>query len=132
MTKTFCAVLPLVLACGGCATGSGSSAGHAPDKADQALAAAQNATQEAKAAHASADAALAQARDNRAKLDEILATLKAGSNDTAQKALDQAVAANQAAQEAKGIAEEAMNSTRRKLCPCRVCQQLFGRVRWLS
>lgn len=111
--KTVCAIVPLIFVWG-CATGKGSSAGAAPDKADQALAAAQNALQEARAARASADAALAEARNNRAKLDEILATVKAGGGgDTAQKALDAAVMANQAAQEAKGMAEQAMNSAQK-------------------
>lgn len=106
-----CLMAPL-LVIWGCAMGTGSTASSkpAPDKADQALATAQNALQEAKAARASADAALQEARGNRAKLDEILASMRAGGTGDAAQALEQAKAANQAAQEAKVIAQQAQHS----------------------
>jgi hypothetical protein len=108
-----CLMVPLVFAWG-CASSSGSAAGSkpVPDKADQALAAAQNALQEAKSARASADAALQEARGNRAKLDEILTRLKSGggSTDAALQALEAARAANQTAQEAKTMAQQAQQS----------------------
>lgn len=110
-----CLMVPLVFAWG-CAATSGSTAGGkpVPDKADQALAAAQSALQEAKSARASADAALQEARGNRAKLDEILVRLKSGggggSTDAALQALEAARAANQTAQEAKTMAQQAQQS----------------------
>jgi hypothetical protein len=111
MIRISCLIAPL-LVIWGCATGSSSTSGGkpVPDKADQALATAQNALQEAKAARASADAALQEARGNRAKLDEILATIRTGGSGDAAQALEQARAANQAAQEAKMIAEQAQHS----------------------
>ena len=106
-----CLMAPLLIVWG-CATGAGSTSGAkpVPDKADQALATAQNALQEAKAARASADAALQEARGNRARLDEILATMRAGGSGDVAQALEQARAANQAAQEAKMIAQQAQHS----------------------
>ena len=113
MIRTSCAIVPLIFAWG-CANTSGSASGSkaVPDKADQALATAQNALQEAKAARASADAALQEARGNRAKLDEILAKLKTGgaSSDALLQALEAARSANQNALEAKQMAQQAQQS----------------------
>jgi hypothetical protein len=107
-----CLMVPLVFAWG-CAASSGSASGSKPaplDKADQALATAQSALQEAKAARAAAEAALQEARGNRAKLDQLVAAMKTSNSGDAVQALDAARAANQAAQEAKLIAQQAQQS----------------------
>ena len=109
--KFVCVTVP-VLSVLGCSSMGGSSSG-APSKEDQALAAAQNALQEAKAARASADAALQEARANRAKMDEVLSTVDGPVQLGGQAALDQARAANQTAQEAKAMAQQAQDATQR-------------------
>jgi len=61
------------------------------------------------------DAALQEARANRAKMDEVLSTVRASTSspDAAQQALEQARAANQTAQEAKAMAQQAQDATQR-------------------
>lgn len=113
VTRISCLMVPLVFAWG-CAASSGSASGTKPapppDKADQALAAAQSALQEAKAARAAAEAALQEAKGNRAKLDQLVGAMKTSNSSDAVQALDAARAANQAAQEAKLIAQQAQQS----------------------
>lgn len=111
--KAVCASAALVFVYG-CA-GAGASKPTVPDKADQALSAAQNALAEARAARTAAEAALAEARNANAKLDQMMVQTRGAptSGDMAQKVLDSAHAAQVAAEDAKRIAMQAQAATDR-------------------
>jgi len=104
--KVLAALLPLALGygCAGTSTSS-SQTGKGPDKADQALS-------EAKAARATADAALAQAQAANAKADQALAAANVlkTSGDSSQ-ALAAARAAQQSADDAKRMAQQALDTS---------------------
>lgn len=100
--------LALLHGCGSTGTSSATRSAAAPDRADQALAAAQSALNEARAARAAAEAA-------NAKADQILATVRANqsSGGAAQEALQAARAAQAAAEDARRLALQAQDAAER-------------------
>jgi hypothetical protein len=109
MIKVLLLALPLALAYGcGTTGGAGARTAAAPDRAEQALAAAQSAMNEAKAARAAAEAA-------NAKADQILATVRAmpTSGGGSQEALQASRAAQAAAEDAKRMALQAQDAVER-------------------
>jgi len=111
--KAICVATPLMLAYGCSSFGSSSSSG--PDRTEQAMTAAQSALAEAKAARSTAEAALAEARTANAKLDQLLAQSRGApmSDDTLQRALDAANAAQAAADDARRTAMQAQQAVDR-------------------